>query len=163
MAKFTAVLWTHNENAEGRSPIYLRISARSKTKYVSLGVRLKETHWNGRTRRVRKSHRKHEEINALIRSKLSEGDDFILGRKRAGKPITARYLKEALVEAEKEAEREETREEEGRGDEDGEGEGGDYFAFADKVIERFERRGQIYTHKRYKSFLSVRIAPTSQR
>ena len=151
MAKITPVLMQHKQNGNGRSPIYLRLSSGDKTKYKSLGYRIKETHWNERSRRVRKSHEKHAEINALIRSKLSEADDFILSRKRAGKPVTARFLKQSFVEAEKEAEQKEASEDKGRGDEEGEEPENDYFAFADKVIERFERRGQIYTHKRYKS------------
>ena len=71
MAKITPVLWTHNENAEGRSPIYLRISAQGNTKYKTLGVHLKEALWNGRTQRVRRNHEKREEINALIERKLT--------------------------------------------------------------------------------------------
>lgn len=148
MAKITPVLMQHKENGSGRSPIYLRISSKDITKYKSLGYQVKKTHWNERSRRVRKSHKKHVEINALIRTKLSEADDFVLSRKRAGKPITARHLKQAFVEVEKEAEEEETPEVEDLGDR---GIGGDYFAFADEEIERFERRGQIHTHKRYKS------------
>ena len=71
MAKITPVLMQHKQNGNGRSPIYLRLSSGGKTKYKSLGYRIKETHWNERSRRVRKSHKKHAEINALIRSKLS--------------------------------------------------------------------------------------------
>ena len=136
MAKITPVLWIHNENAEGRSPIYLRISAQGKTKYKTLGIRLKETHWNERLQRVRRSHKKREEINALIEKKLSEASDLVLDRKRAGEPVTARYIKAGLAEV---------------GEEKKSGSVEGYFAFADGVIERLDRQGKIYTHKRYKS------------
>ena len=97
MAKVTPVLWKHKENAEGRSPIYLRISAGDTTKYKSLRCYIKATHWNERTRRVRKSHKRHGEINALITQRLSEAESAILDRKRGGEAVTARHIKGSLA------------------------------------------------------------------
>ena len=50
--------------------------------------------------------------------------------------MTARYIKASLAEAD-------AGETEVSAD--------DYFVFADSVIERLDRQGKIYTHKRYKS------------
>jgi site-specific recombinase XerD len=132
MAKVTPVLWNHKENAEGRSPIYLRISVGQQTKYKSLRVYVKETHWNKRQRRVRKSQKRHGEINALIQQKLSEAETLILDRKRSSDPVSARFIKEGLAENPSSPQ-------------------GDYFAYADKDILSFEKRDKIYTHKRYKT------------
>ena len=135
MAKITPVLWKHKENSEGRSPIYLRISAGGKTKYRSLRVYLKPTHWNARQRRVRKSHKHSGEINALIQARLSKAQTAVLDFQREGAPVTAARVKESLSEPEAK---------------DG---SLDFFAFAEQVQERFRRQGKIHSYKRYKTNL----------
>lgn len=134
MAKVTPVLWKHKSNGEGRSPIYLRIHHGETTKYKSLGVRLKPRHWNERQRRVRKSHKRHGEINALIQQKLSSASAAILDMKREGQRLTAEAVKEALS--------------------DDYAEGMDVVTFAEKVIRRFARRGQASTASQYTALLN---------
>ena len=136
MAKITPVLWIHKQNAKGRSPIYLRISAGGKTKYKSLSVQIHPRHWNERSRRVRKSHRRSTEINTLITERLADAEGAVLERQREGLPVRPRHVKRELA-----ADRADAKS----------GASDDYFAWADEVVERFRRRGQIYTHKRYKS------------
>ena len=134
MAKITPVLWKHKKNSEGRSPIYLRISAGGKTKYRSLRVYMKETHWNARQRRVRKSHKRSGEINALISQRLSEAQTAVLDFQREGVPVTAARVKEALSEPKAK-------------------DGIDFFTFGKQVQERFHQQGKIHSYKRYKTNL----------
>ena len=97
MAKITPVLWTYNEDSEGKSPIYLRISSRGKTKYLSLGVKLRESQWNPRSQSVRKGHPRSADINTLIQERLAKGQEEILEAKRTERSLTATQLKRALA------------------------------------------------------------------
>ena len=135
MAKVTPVLWKHKTNSDGHSAIYLRIYAAGKTKYKSLSVYIHERHWNEGQRRVRKSHRRHGEINSLIQGKLAEAEDVILERQREGKPLHPRHVKRVL---------------EAKTDSNG---SADFFAYADAQVERYRRNGQVATSKRYGSVI----------
>ena len=131
MAKITPVLWTQKKNKKGLSPIYLRIEASDRRRYVSLRTYIRESHWNEKTRRVRKNHPQHEAINNLIAQRSAEAEAEILKLRTEREAVTVEGLKDTL-RSETEA-------------------SGDFFTFAATVIEDFERRGKIYTHKRYKS------------
>lgn len=131
MAKITPVLWTQKKNKKGLAPIYLRIEASDRRRYVSLRTYVRESHWNNNSRSVRKNHPQHEAINNLIAQRISEAQSEILKMRTDREAITAEGLKETLA-----PETPESR---------------DFFAFADTVIDDFERRGKLYTHKRYKS------------
>lgn len=132
MARITPVLWTQKINKKGLCPIYLRIEAHDRRRYVSLRTRVRETQWNDNTRRVRKSHPQHEAINNLIAQRIAEAEAEILKLRTDREAITVEGLKETLApDTPKRA--------------------GDFFAFADSVVDDFERRGKLYTHKRYKS------------
>lgn len=52
--------------------IKVRVIENRKTKFKSLGIKLKEKDWNEKLERVRKSHPQHEEINNTIEQKLHE-------------------------------------------------------------------------------------------
>lgn len=136
MAKITPVLWKHKTNADGHAPLYLRIYASGKTKYKSLSVHIHERHWNERQRRVRKSHRRHGQINALIQEKLAEAEGAVLDRQRAGKPVRARHVKRALSD-----------------DSTPEAGTGDFFTYAERVAERLQKNGQVATARRYQALV----------
>jgi len=132
MARVTPVLWTQKKNKKGHCPIYLRIEANDRRRYVSLRTRIHESHWNDNKRRVRKTHPQHEAINNLIAQRVAEAEGEILKLRTDRERITVETLKDSLTPETAEA-------------------SGDFFVFADDVIQDFERRGSIYTHKRYKS------------
>lgn len=140
MAKVTPVLWKHksddNSPRERKEyPIYLRIYASGQTKYKSLRVRVHPRHWNERQRRVRKSCRRHGQINALISGKLADAEDAALQATRAGRKPSADELKGALEEEEPQAETEEA----------------DFFSYAMEVRERFRRREQVHSVVKHKA------------
>ena len=137
MAKITPVLWKHKTNSDGHSPIYLRIYAGGKTKYKSLSVYIHERHWNEGQRRVRKSHRRHAQINTRITERLAEAEGAVLDRQREGKPVRPRHVKRVLSEAD----------------------GGDgaaqenFLAYGEKVARRLQRNEQIGTARLYRAVL----------
>ena len=141
MAKVTPILWEHQPNADGHAPIYLRIYAGGKTKYKSLSVFVHPRHWNDRTQRVRKNHRQHDRINTLIAEKLAEAEGVTLNMKRAGKQPTAAKLMDVLSDAPPAAENHEP-------------ETPDFFAYAEEVRDRFERRGQVHSVIKHKAVAS---------
>jgi len=140
MAKITPVLWKHKDNGDGHCPIYLRIYSEGKTKYKSLSVYIHPRHWNDRTRRVRKSHRRFAEINALITDKLSEAEGAVVESRREGRAPTAQELKEALQDEVPSAEND--------------AEKPDFFAYAKTVRERFRQRDQIHSVIKHKAVAS---------
>jgi len=133
MAKVTPVLWTQKKNKKGFCPIYLRIEANDRRRYVSLRTRIRESHWNENTRRVRKNHPQHEAINNLIAQRIAEAQAEILKLRTGREAVTVEGLKETLRFDASEA--------------------SDFFAYADDVILDLERRNKLYTHKRYKSIM----------
>ncbi|GIV60283.1 MAG: phage integrase [Rhodothermaceae bacterium] len=115
-------------DARGQTPVYLRLTHRRKTRYVAAGIRIPPRHWNARAGRVRKGHPNADAINAHIEARLLEAERLSLDLAARG-PFTVDDWR-ARLEGQDEA---------------------DFFAFADEVISDLKRRGQIYTHKRYKS------------
>ncbi len=133
MARITPVLWTQKKNKKGLSPIYLRIEANDRRRYVSPRTPIRESHWNENTNRVRKNHPQHEAINNLIAQRIAEAEAEILKLRTDREAVTVEGLKEILGETSEAS--------------------GDFFDFAETVVDDFERRGKIYTHKRYKSIM----------
>ena len=131
MAKITPVLWTYKKAKSGAAPIWLRVADSDCTLYYTLGESVKEKHWSKRTQRVRKSHQKHAILNALIAEAEAEAARIVAALERSEQKVSAKAIVEALR-----GDREVTQ---------------DFFSYADEVIDRLERRGQIHTHKRYKS------------
>ena len=132
MATIKPVLRTSKLNKKGTAPIYLRISDREKSRFISLGVRIRPSQWNDRLGRVRRNHTHADEINALITQRVGAVEVEILKQKAGPVEPDADDLKEALQPEHLNT-------------------GPNFFAFADDVIDDLERRGKMYTHKRYKS------------
>ena len=133
MARITPVLWTQKKNKKGLSPIYLRIEANDRRRYVSLRTPIRESHWNENTNRVRKNHPQHEAINNLIAQRIAEAQAEILKLRTEREAVTVEGLKETLRFDTFEA--------------------SDFFAYADDVVLDLERRNKLYTHRRYKSIM----------
>ena len=121
MAKVTPVLWTQKQNKKGLSPIYLRIEANDRRRYVSLRTFIRDTQWNDNIRRVRKSHPQHNEINNLISQRVAEAESEIVKLYTEREAVTTEALKEVLKPEPADQ--------------------SDFFAFADGVIQDLEKRG----------------------
>jgi hypothetical protein len=55
-ASVTPILRTSKQRDDGRAPIWIRITANRKSRYISTGIYIDPDHWNERNREVRKSH-----------------------------------------------------------------------------------------------------------
>ena len=132
--KVTPVLWTIKKNDKGLSPVYLRLSDSSKTRYVSLSVFSRESQWNSKLGRARRSHKHADAINAIIAKKVATTESEILRLLHEGTAPSVDHLKRILG-----SERQDR--------------GGDFLSFAYSVMEMHARRGQIHTFRRYKSII----------
>lgn len=141
MAKVTPVLWTPKKNGKGLSPIYLRIEAANKRRYLSLGQFVKEADWNPKQQQVRKSHDEHERINNLIQQRLADASRIIIELSTDREVVTADALKKNLALAGAENAPAANSVE------------SCFFVFADSIVDDLEARGQVHTHRRYQSIV----------
>ena len=131
MATVTPILRQQKKDRYGTCPIWLRISDRDRTRFISLGVKVKPADWNPRKGRVRKGHPNGDLINQLILQRVTEVEAEILRIKIKGTDPTATELKKALVTD--------------RAD--------DFFAFGRHHIEELGRRKNVARQKRLTSTL----------
>lgn len=76
------ILWTHDKNAAGKFPIYIRITIDRKTAYIATGIFVSEKHWDAK--------------NELITTLRTAGDynvDLAARRQRIIHEISQRQLK----------------------------------------------------------------------
>ena len=97
MATVTPVLRASKKDKRGRCPIWLRISDRDRTQFVSLGVKVLPSQWNKRQARVRKGHPNADLINKLISKKLVEAETEILRLKIEDTYATASEIKKVIT------------------------------------------------------------------
>ena len=142
MPTFTPVLRTSKANAEGTAPVYIRISDRDGSRFVSLGKRVRPNQWDAEKGRVLGRHRDYKNLNRLIEERVETLKSAAFRAELDGPAATADELKAVYRDAyvaPKDVSPGKV------------GEAADYFAFADAVVDELERRGQIRTHNRYKS------------
>lgn len=72
MASVKLILWKHDQKADGRFPIAIRITKDRKTRYVFTGKYVLEKEWDLQNNKVRKSHENSVRLNAFLRKKLSD-------------------------------------------------------------------------------------------
>ena len=133
MATIKPALKPGQTNQHGEAAIYLRLTHRRRSRFIHLGVRVNPRHWNDRKGRVRKSHPNADALNALIEQRALEAEQATIELAASQPSFTVDDLRTAL-DAPEETEA-----------------GTGFFAFADGLIDDLERRGQVYTYKRYKS------------
>lgn len=100
MATVTPILRTSKRDKRGRCPIWLRISDRDSTRYLSLGEKVLPSEWNPKKQRVRKGHLHADLLNELIAQRLADAKAEILRLKIERTYATANHLKDALADEE---------------------------------------------------------------
>ena len=131
MATVTPILRTSQKDKRGRCPVWLRISDRDRSRFVSLSVKVLPSQWNPRQQRVRKGHPNADLINQLITERLVEGEAEVLRLKLEHTYATASGLKAVLQP----------------------GEDADFFTFAVQHLVDLEKRGKIGRYRRLKATL----------
>lgn len=87
------ILYTHQTNAAGQYPIYLRITIDRKQSYISTGHYIPEKFWDEKTEQVKTSYMQAGTINPDITSRKQAVIKHIVELQVKGQAITASALK----------------------------------------------------------------------
>jgi len=121
----TPVLRESKQRDDGRAPIWIRITANRKSRYLSTGIKIAPKHWNERRREVRKSHELASAYNAKIRQLRIDAEEAAL------QADTAEAVKAELK-----------------------GDHGGLSTFFRSFIERLRDRDQYWERKKYNTTLN---------
>lgn len=137
MARVSIYARSDKRDAAGTVPLYVRIAHKNSTRYVSLGLRVKEKNWNAAAEEVRKSQPEHAKLNQYLAGVKSEAQAAIADLMASRAPVTLQALKKRLS-----AYIQETPQEEGAQT---------FIAYCDELLEGYRSRGQIATWKAYRT------------
>ena len=87
------ILYTHQDNAAGQYPIYIRITIDRKQSYISTGHYIPEKFWDEKAEQVRTSYMQAATINPDITSRKQAIIKIIVNHQVKGEQITAAALK----------------------------------------------------------------------
>ena len=97
MSTVTLLFNERKANKKGEVPIWLRIIKDRKTKYISIGIKIKKEHWNFETEKVRKSNPNSQRLNNYISQKISEAEGIALEMESSKKYNSASKVKDAIM------------------------------------------------------------------
>jgi site-specific recombinase XerD len=81
---------------DGTLPVCLRITKDRKTSFIHLGYHIKESDWDEKTSRVKKSHPNAARMNNLLLKKLAEANDEALDLEAKQKQTSAKSVKQQV-------------------------------------------------------------------
>jgi integrase/recombinase XerD len=84
-------------DADKKAPLYLRIIKDRKTKFVSLGIKLKEDEWDPQKSLVKKKHPNSQRLNNYIAHKVAEAQGIALEMETNSKYVSPRSIKENIL------------------------------------------------------------------
>jgi site-specific recombinase XerD len=96
MASIRLILRTAHVDQSGHSPLYIRLTKDRRTSYLSAGVKLKGSEWNGAKQKVTKKHPNSVKINASLSQKIADAEGQIADMERKIKTVSITKLKEAI-------------------------------------------------------------------
>ena len=135
MAKLTIVARPYRDD-DGTVPLYLRISHRNHTRYVSLSLRVKEKYWNAEKHEVRRSHPNRDDIQSVLVETERKARKALLALRHEGLTFTADRIKRRVEEALAATDP------------------GDFLSYAWEIARGYERRGQINSWYRFRAILN---------
>lgn len=97
MASIKLILRSDKLDQTGDAPLFMRIIKDRKTKFLSLGIKLKPSEWDEGKQRIKKNHDNSVRMNAFIAQKVSEAEGQVADMSRSKKEVTARKLKDAIM------------------------------------------------------------------
>ena len=74
MASIKLILRTNQKDQTGHSPLYIRIIKDRKTKFITAGVKLKESEWDEVKQKVKKNHPNSARMNANLSQKIADAE-----------------------------------------------------------------------------------------
>lgn len=96
MASIKLILRKHQQDQAGHCPLYIRVIKDRKAKFISVGVKLKESEWDEAKQRVKKNHPNSARMNASIAQKVADAEGQVADLERKVKTVSAKKLKEAI-------------------------------------------------------------------
>lgn len=96
MASIKLILRTHQQDQAGHCPLYIRVIKDRKAKFISVGVKLKESEWDEAKQRVKKNNPNSARMNASIAQKVADAEGQVADLERKVKTVSAKKLKEAI-------------------------------------------------------------------
>ena len=96
MASVKLILRTHQVDQTGHSPLYIRIIKDRKTKFITAGVKLKESEWDEVKQKVKKNHSNSARMNAALSQKIADAEGQVADMERKIKTVSVKKLKEAI-------------------------------------------------------------------
>lgn len=131
MASIKLILRTHQADQTGHSPLYIRIIKDRKTKFITAGLKLKESDWDESKQRVKKSYPNSARMNAALAQKIADAEGQIADMERKVKTVSIKKLKEAIKGKEVP----------------------NFFEYSRKHCERIRNNVSISTYKNYHAYL----------
>uniref|UniRef100_UPI003751481B phage integrase SAM-like domain and Arm DNA-binding domain-containing protein n=1 Tax=Flavobacterium sp. TaxID=239 RepID=UPI003751481B len=96
MASIKLILRMHQQDQAGHCPLYIRVIKDRKAKFISVGVKLKESEWDESKQRVKKNHPNSARMNASIAQKIADAEAQVADLERKVKTVSANKLKDAI-------------------------------------------------------------------
>ncbi len=96
MASIKLILRKHQLDQTGHCPLYIRIIKDRKTKFITAGVKLKESEWDEGKQRVKKNHSNSARMNASLSQKVADAEGQVADMERKIKTVSVKKLKEAI-------------------------------------------------------------------
>lgn len=96
MASIKLILRKHQLDQTGHCPLYIRIIKDRKTKFITAGVKLKESEWDEVKQKVKKNHSNSARMNAALSQKIADAEAQVADMERKIKTVSVKKLKEAI-------------------------------------------------------------------
>lgn len=131
MASIKLVLRTSQEDKAGHSPLYIRVIKDRKTKFITTGVKLKQTEWDDDKQKVKKNHINSARMNAFLSQKIADAEALVADHERKRRTVSAKKLKEAIKGKDM----------------------ANFFEYAYNRCERIKGTVSVATYKNYKGYV----------
>jgi site-specific recombinase XerD len=96
MASIKLILRKHQLDQTGHCPLYIRIIKDRKTKFITAGLKLKESEWDEVKQKVKKNHSNSARMNAALSQKIADAEGQVADMERKIKTVSVKKLKEAI-------------------------------------------------------------------
>lgn len=96
MSSVKVLLKLNKGNRSNEFPLYIRIIKDRKTKFISLGIYLKEEQWDEKSSRVKK-HANATRMNSLIAQKISEAMGVAVEMETKNKFVSSQKIKSKIM------------------------------------------------------------------
>jgi integrase/recombinase XerD len=96
MASIKLLLRHDKVGKTGDAPLYLRLIKDRQSRFISLGIQLKLSEWDGERQRVKRNHPHSARLNALLAQKIADAEGEIADSERKRTHTSGKKLMEAI-------------------------------------------------------------------